>query len=135
MGGTGATTASGALTNLGVADYIVGQGTTNGWIWRKWNSGIGECWIRNSYSVRFNNAWGSLYETASFPSVNYPFSFKELPFEFAAPSNPTLGSWIESTGGAGQTASKTNQYQLIRPAKDATAVTQAINIYVVGKWK
>ena len=26
-------------------DYIVEQGTTNGWTYRKWHSGVAECWV------------------------------------------------------------------------------------------
>lgn len=111
------------------------EGHTSAWIWRKWNSGIAECWIKHSKPVNFNNAWGSLYETTTFITVDYPFAFKEIPMEFASPGNPTLGSWIEATGGASQTETRSNMYQLIRPAKDTTINVQSINIYVIGRWK
>ena len=132
---TGAQIDDGIKVARAMADYIVEQGTTNGWLWRKWNSGIGECWIRNTHSVAFSSQWGSLYETSSFPAVSYPFTFVELPMEYATPANPTLGCWVEATGGAGQTVTNTTQYQLIRPAKDSTKNDQSINIYAIGRWK
>lgn len=49
-GGTGATTGSDALNNWGVDDWIVDQGTTNGWIWRKWNSGRAEAFKQTTSS-------------------------------------------------------------------------------------
>ena len=48
LGGTGASTVEGILANLGIGDYVVEQGTkqsTGGiWTYRKWDSGIAECW-------------------------------------------------------------------------------------------
>lgn len=32
--------------DLGINDYIVEQGTSGNWTYRKWNSGIAECWGR-----------------------------------------------------------------------------------------
>lgn len=49
-GGTGATTGSDALYNWGVDDWIVDQGTTNGWIWRKWDSGRAEAFKQTTSS-------------------------------------------------------------------------------------
>ena len=49
-GGTGATTGSDALNNWGVDDWIVDQGTTNGWIWCKRNSGRAEAFKQTTSS-------------------------------------------------------------------------------------
>lgn len=43
-GGTGAITGYDALRNLGAMDYVVEQGTDGIWTYRKWASGIAECW-------------------------------------------------------------------------------------------
>ena len=42
--GTGAITGHEALVNLGAIDYVVEQGKSGIWTYRKWNSGIAECW-------------------------------------------------------------------------------------------
>ena len=42
-------------------DYIVEQGTSDGWTYRKWNSGIAECWCNISESFAMTNALGSVY--------------------------------------------------------------------------
>lgn len=48
LGGTGASTVEGILANLGIDDYVVEQGTKQGtggiWTYRKWDSGVAECW-------------------------------------------------------------------------------------------
>jgi hypothetical protein len=60
-----------SLDKLGV-DYIVSQGSDDTWHWRKWKSGIAEC-------------WGTKYfeETATLGmiqcGITYPFTFAKEP--------------------------------------------------------
>ena len=32
------------ITSINAVDYVVEQGATGGWVYRKWNSGKAECW-------------------------------------------------------------------------------------------
>lgn len=84
-GGTNGTTAAAAVTNLGLdnaktvgdssADYVIEQGSSGIWTYRKWNSGIIECWGRNTLNVTINMANGNIYTTSNYnlslPSVNF----------------------------------------------------------------
>ena len=69
--------ASGGLTLNGtdaVVDYIVEQGTSGIWTYRKWNSGISECWgFYNFESYAISTARGSLY-SGGWKTVNFPTS-------------------------------------------------------------
>lgn len=71
-GGTGATTAAGAMANLGVADYIVEQGTSGIWTYEKWNSGTIKCWTTSHWSTPTltMTAVGNCYKSNI---VNMPF--------------------------------------------------------------
>ena len=71
-GGTNAVTAQEALVNLGVADYVVEQGISDNWTYRKWNSGIAECW-RYWFA---NNASG----TRRALEVYLPFAFSSTEY-------------------------------------------------------
>ena len=51
------------IDQLGV-DFIVAQGTSGDWTYRKWNSGIAECWLVN-YSM------GSIAMTAGYGNLYY----------------------------------------------------------------
>ena len=55
-----------------IADYIVEQGTSGIWTYRKWNSGIAECWASDITSSDSGSAEGSVYwsrsNTYNFPS-------------------------------------------------------------------
>lgn len=55
-------------TNL--ADYVVEQGTSGIWTYRKWNSGIAECWGYKQTSGTFST-WGSIY-SHDVPAEAYP---------------------------------------------------------------
>lgn len=132
-----------------LGDYIVEQGVVDAsyvgefansaiagsWMYRKWNSGLVECWTKLSRAGDFTSTWGSLYETKPFPRAVYPVTFVELPMEYATSGNNTIGAWVEVSGQAQQTLTATNSYQLIRPAKDTTKNVLTINLYVIGKWK
>lgn len=59
------------LDKLGI-DYITEQGTSGVWTYRKWKSGIAECWGRTEFPA--TTASGQL------PSgVNFPFMFASKP--------------------------------------------------------
>ena len=42
----------GGAGTLPVADYVVEQGTSGVWFYRKWNSGFAECWTHSAVTVR-----------------------------------------------------------------------------------
>ena len=67
------------LADLG-ADYIVEQGTSDGWAYRKWSSGTAECWLLESKTV--TGSPSSIIGTAYFISAvltDFPAIFSEPP--------------------------------------------------------
>jgi hypothetical protein len=56
------------LTTSITQDYIVEQGTSGIWTYRKWNSGIAECWGSYEQSnVEIKHGWGTSYNNNSYP--------------------------------------------------------------------
>ena len=54
-----------------IADYVVEQGTSGIWTYRKWNSGIAECWGHCTGSYSITTQTGSLFycsDTVALPS-------------------------------------------------------------------
>lgn len=50
----------------GLADFIVEQGTSGIWTYRKWNSGIAECWGTTRFTnAPMTSAWGYGYYSSS----------------------------------------------------------------------
>lgn len=62
------------LDKLGV-DYVTSSGTTNQWTWRKYKSGVAECWGKLDQGVV--EPVGSPY-WKNF-GITFPFTFSEIP--------------------------------------------------------
>jgi hypothetical protein len=128
----------------GGADYVIEQGTTGVWTWRKWNSGIAELWaVFGAESLEMTaQTWGALY-TASWMgyAVNktarkYPFAFVAEPSVSAAPMTENGNFWIASSSenDLGTRLTYAPAYQCVR-ASGATLQNPRISYHVIGKYK
>lgn len=121
-------------------DYVVEQGTvgmsgtSSTWSYRKWASGIAECWgLYPITGAAINVAWGYLFETA----INYQLSFPTGLFV----SNPVAHfSTPTATGGvlALETMGETTKVQTcsffpVRATPSTIDLTVAIQ--AIGRWK
>ena len=78
-------------------DYIVEQGKSGGTTYRKWNSGVAECWIDTTQNVALNTAYGSLYQGTW--TWQFPFAFMEQPVVISAKMTWGTGaSWAQTAG-------------------------------------
>ncbi|MCQ2087652.1 MAG: hypothetical protein MJZ37_06250 [Bacilli bacterium] len=60
-------------------DYIVEQGTSGTWTYRKWNSGIAECWSFTTTPIEASSsASGSVYYGDS-SAISFPITFTAVP--------------------------------------------------------
>ena len=116
-------------------DYIVEQGTSGIWTYRKWNSGIAECWGQKVWSskVAITTTWGSIYESAVQANISYPSNlFIEPPavtmFGSSASDEALLS--IETNGNF---ADKTPKYWLARGSSGYPI--PVVSIHAIGKWK
>lgn len=106
-----------------LADFVVEEGSSGGWGYRKWASGKADCWIRRSYSIP-SGAWSAsaMYSGAysangsSCPGgVPYPVAFSAAPceiFTFHGPSSRECEMFCHAT--APNTQSATGFHQLYR---------------------
>ena len=100
----------------GGADYITEEGTEGIWTWRKWASGVAECWGTMTQNITSWSAWGSLYEgIASSHTATYPNGLFTSTPDFWANSkgNATVGAFIEIAGQG--SATTTPQVYALRP--------------------
>lgn len=62
-------------------DYVIEEGTSGIWRYRKWESGLAECWGNSSQTIDIDNTWDAagnfVYGTGD--PVLYPFTFTEVP--------------------------------------------------------
>lgn len=63
---------------MNISDYVVEQGTSGVWTYRKWQSGIAECWAEVTHTVGSNYTEGNPVQIKE----NYPFTFTDTPKVF-----------------------------------------------------
>jgi hypothetical protein len=129
------------------ADYIVEQeiGNSGSWTYRKWNSGISECWtsLTSSSQARYgtnylgNNQVEYSYRTLPFPTE----LFIETPMVFAtgtgtASEDHTEAGMVGVTIGSDEVINSTKEfcnvciYGLTDMYND-----NAVNVHAIGRWK
>ena len=142
-GGYGGSFGSDSGSGVGV-DYVIDQGTTGKWTWRKWASGIAEMWATfdTGKLEMTSQTWGALY-TASWMglAVNkearaYPFAFVANPIVSATPTVGSGNIWLATNteNDLGTRLTHAPAYQCVR-ASDATVNNPQISYYVMGKYK
>lgn len=119
------------------ADYIVEKGTSSGWQYRKWNSGVAECWRDLSVSGKAcSTAVGSWYRTVPLSVDAYPFTFTAAPnLQMQFETFAGTGGLVWSTGTASSTPkTRPANIYIIRMAS-AASITGTVHYYAIGKWK
>ena len=115
-----------------MTDFVVEQGTDGIWTYRKWNSGIAECWGRYSVTLTKYTTVGSFagyYTTVSFPT--------DL---FVAGSIPThtytatIGTGF-AMPASGMNVSNTSMYVYALATASANNQSCVFDIIAKGRWK
>lgn len=117
-----------------VLDYIVEQGEQDGWYYRKWNSGIGECWKFVSTTTQITNLWGSIYTSPSLMErQRYPFVFAGKPIETVT-AQASVPVWVMSaSNGDGVNGSYSSaKYHVCSPGS-YESLDCHLSIYCIGK--
>jgi hypothetical protein len=126
-----------SIGTTGAIDYIVEQGTSGIWTYRKWYSGIAECWGNTvAQTVAMTTLWGTkdfYCNDSAFPQIDYPFAFTQLPTVTVSPIATDYGYWMYALS-ADETTTATKKYGVGRPTSAASATVQAA-YHVVGRWK
>ena len=122
-----------SFSQLVVADYVVEQGVSGNWSWRKWNSGIGECWLQyNPGSYTCGTTRGSLYSGGNL-TLTFPLTFTSTP---SVTGNVSLGTdayvvWLQFNGLGTTTA----QVRIVSSGSVAANSNYLISVQVIGRWK
>lgn len=125
------------LDSNNTADRVIEQGTSGIWTYRKWDSGVAECWGIYTMTSPCTAAWGSLfYSNKLCPRINYPFTFTSRPQETVFLRGDSVSAWAYPEGGGigMNTTTQTGSYGFLRP----TTMTEAQVRYeftVIGRWK
>lgn len=129
------------LSKLGV-NYIVEQGTTGKWAWRKWSNGTAEMWaVFGTDTLAIDEAWGSLYfgtwmrSDVNAAARKYPFAFVDTPTISVTYMSGGADAWLVSLFSVSDDLlTGAPAYALARP-NQGTIHYPRIGYYVVGKYK
>lgn len=114
-----------------LSDYIVEQGTSGIWTWRKWKSGIAECWGIDTLSGAWST-WGSIYFLEKF--IYFPSGlFISAPQVNADPQGSTQSSWCGIY--TVNTTKDGTARALFRPTAGDGSKEFKISVSARGRWK
>lgn len=109
----------------GIGDYVIDQGTSGTWTWRKWKSGKVEAWGTQSYSSAKSNVWvNNIYYrdlTVSFPSG----VFTTAP-TYVYVSSLTTQYWASVSGATSSSCT----VRLCRP--NDTSFAAVVSVYAIS---
>lgn len=117
-------------------DYVVAEGTSGGWTWKKWNSGKAECWTMVGINYKAAEQWGSTYCSQHFFST-YPFEFLKINNISATQISgrgQLDGIVILGIGDSYQISNKEIEFYVSRPTALADG-TGGVSLFITGKWK
>ena len=118
------------------ADYVVEQGTSGIWTYRKWNSGIAECkGVATTTLTSTGDVWVSPYYVYSTVRPNYPFPFVTAPVEVATPVRSSANSFWLYSSNSNNTTTQTDSYKAIKLNAFTKGSTLTIAYEVIGRWK
>lgn len=120
------------LTIDGVeVDYIVEQGESDGWFYRKWNGGFAECWkvYYGTGIVSAKNNYSGFYYSETI-SVPFPFTFANLPTVTVDGGSANYMNFVRVFGKYSDKASFS-----VVSMMDAGNIDVTVDIKAIGKWK
>lgn len=121
------------LSELG--DYVIEQGTSGIWTYRKWCSGLAECWSKQTVSVNFATQVASNFRmTTTATSTSYPDIFTSIGCTQCSASHSTNNTWLTVVSGQVDATNKTINCGFFGWN---TGGTQPVifSIYITGTWK
>ena len=127
----------GGLEVGGISAYVVEQGESGIWSYRKWSNGFAECWGSTSADRTLDKAWGSLYVCDRISAILYPFEFIKRPTEIATIRSDSIGCWLiaESSGYGLNSATQSGSYSAARATSVGSSEKLYIDFIVRGRWK
>lgn len=121
------------ISGSSVMDFVVEQGTSGIWTYRKWSSGIAECWCAVADTVTYEGATlgGYLYYTGQY---TYPFNFIQAPtVSYNATFTTGYFAIIGDEGTSG--TSGFGRVRIFSNKGDLQGASVLVRIHAIGRWK
>lgn len=114
-------------------DYVVAYGTQNGWTYRRWKSGLMECYARIKVSFTTNVKWYNIYRSeVGLYKQNYPVPFISTPVLTRSFDSEKGTSWALASSGASKTSTGGTMF-----ANPSANVHESgyLSFFAQGRWK
>lgn len=128
----GSSDATISIKGAALSDFVVQQGTSGNWYYRKWNSGRAECWGNIPINTAITGSIGSIYyaaiENIAFPSglfINKPLVF----------ANSTSTAVLTVAIRGSTTTKSVFGINLMYPVSYPNAITWEVAVEAKGTWK
>lgn len=120
-------------------DVVVESGESDGWVYKKWASGLAECRKTVTVSTAISTAWGTAMYVGDtkMSRQSYPFVFTAKPRELASLTAASYAAilYAESGSNGVNGAYQSAIYNVCRPSAVSSAATYYITIDAIGMWK
>lgn len=119
--------------DLGYGDYVLEQGTSGIWTYRKWASGAAECWGEVTVNTAITEKLGAMAFAVT-PYFAWPSGlFSTAPKNIYA-SSVTTAPLLPVARTAEGSSTRVRMY-LLYPEPYADAINWVISVHAIGKWK
>lgn len=121
-----------------IADFVVEEDTETisgvVWTYRKWNSGIAECWSNHiALTVNFaQNIETNLYTTGYTYAVTYPSIFTSVDSLICSASHGVTNGWVTCTAGSLSSGTVATSWLGWNSGGNQSV---KLNVSLKGKWK
>ena len=114
------------------ADYVIEQGTSGIWRYRKWNSGVYECFGTQTGSIAVTTASAGYggYRSGQLSIPTFPITFTATPTVTATVGSGSQGAWVNNVQ-----PSTTGGFYYLSSGASLSATNRSIQFQVMGRWK
>ena len=113
-------------------DYVIAYGTQNGWTYRRWDSGLMECYARIKVSFNTNIVWHNVWRSeVGLYQQTYPVPFISTPVLVRSFDSDKGTSWALASSGATKSTTGGTMFA------NANKVSEAgyLSFFAQGRWK
>ena len=122
----------------GARDVVVEEGSSGIWSYRKWSSGVAECWCTKDITANITTAWGGIYTSGALAETNivYPFVFVGLPILNVSLNAIGTSAFLMASGDSGVQGSstQTGTYEICRGSLTEIGWF-SMSYHAKGRWK
>lgn len=116
-----------------IVDYVVEQGKSGNWKYKKFSSGRSEAWYKGTVNISTNTAWGSMYFSGDPTQISIPTGV----FNSRPTVNITVGnnSYMMGASTLTGTSANTVSFYIYNSRQVSSSFTVNVDIHCIGTWK